>query len=96
MSDDLPIERLHAVVKGRVQGVGFRYYVQQHAGLLNVNGWVRNVWDGSVEWVGEGPHEALLRLLGTVYQGPPSSMVEDIESEWLPATGEFTSFRVKI
>ena len=95
MTGEREMERLHAVVRGRVQGVGFRYYVQQQAVTLQINGWVRNLWDGSVEWVGEGTHSALLHLLGAVYQGSPSSIVEDVESEWLPATGEFTSFRVR-
>ena len=93
---DLPVmERLQGVVRGRVQGVGFRYFVQQNAVELAITGWVRNTWDGSVEFAAEGAHASLLRLLGLLYQGPPSALVDDVESEWLPATGEFASFRVR-
>jgi len=89
------LERMTAVVSGRVQGVGFRYYVQQAAVLLKLVGWVRNRWDGCVEVVAEGSHTQLLQLLGLLYQGPPSAEVEDVDADWQPASGEYSSFRVK-
>jgi len=88
-------ERLVAVVSGRVQGVGFRYYVQQAAVLLKLVGWVRNRWDGCVEVVAEGSHNNLLQLLRVLYQGPSSAVVEDVDADWQPASGEYSSFRVK-
>ena len=59
MSDD-SMTRLHVHLKGRVQGVGFRYFVQRTASRLEVYGWVRNRWDGSVEVLAEGPRHAWL------------------------------------
>ncbi|TMG57453.1 MAG: acylphosphatase, partial [Chloroflexi bacterium] len=56
------VERLHAVVRGDVQGVGFRYYVQRKARQLGLPGWVRNNDDGSVELVAEGERDALEQL----------------------------------
>lgn len=47
-------QRLYAVVEGRVQGVGFRYFTQERAVLLGLNGWVRNRWNGTVELIAEG------------------------------------------
>lgn len=88
-------ERIHAVVTGRVQGVGFRYFVQQNAIRLHLTGWVRNQWDGSVELVAEGDHETLLQLLLAVTKGPPSSVVDSVDADWLDASGEFQSFHVK-
>ena len=88
-------ERIHAVVTGRVQGVGFRYFVQQNAIRLALTGWVRNQWDGSVELLAEGSHEALLQLLLAVSKGPPSAVVTNVDTDWLDASGEFQSFHVK-
>ena len=86
---------LHATVRGRVQGVSFRYFVTEQAQQLNLLGWVRNRWDSSVELMAEGPHNRLLNLLDTLHSGPPAARVDEVEAEWLPATGEFTSFWVR-
>lgn len=61
--------RLHAVIEGRVQGVGFRYYVEENARILNLTGWVRNRWDGSVETVAEGDRETLEKFLLALRHG---------------------------
>jgi acylphosphatase len=87
--------RLHAVVDGHVQGVGFRFYVEEAALALSLDGWVRNRWEGTVEVTAEGPRPDLEKLLATLYRGPRSSTVTGIETEWLPATGEFHGFRVR-
>jgi len=80
MSD--PAEpRVHLVVSGRVQGVGFRAWVL-HRGLeLRVRGWVRNCRDGSVEVEAAGPLPALLRLRKLVEDGPPLAHVLSIREE---------------
>ena len=91
--DDL--SRLHINVEGRVQGVGFRYFVVENAQRLNLSGWVRNRWDGSVELVAEGNRQSLDNLLAAVRRGPRSSMVLGIKIDWGEATGEFRDFRVK-
>lgn len=86
--------RLHAVIDGTVQGVGFRAFVQQHARDLNLTGWVRNTYEGFVEVTAEGPRQQLEKLLDRLRTGPRGAFVSEVQKEWLPATGEFTDFRV--
>ncbi len=88
--------RLHAVIEGRVQGVGFRYYVEENARILNLTGWVRNRWDGSVETVAESDRETLEKFLLALRRGPRSSQVSDVTVEWLLAAGEFNHFTIKM
>lgn len=88
------LSRIHARVRGRVQGVSFRFFVQETAHRLGISGWVRNRWDGSVEIVAEADKASLDELLTHVRRGPRAANVTDVESEWLPATGEFDHFRV--
>jgi acylphosphatase len=87
--------RLHAIVEGRVQGVGFRFFVQETATALGLAGWVRNRWDGSVEVLAEGKRERLEKLLSALYRGPRSAFVEQVTPEWQAATGEFSGFYVR-
>jgi acylphosphatase len=87
--------RLHATVGGRVQGVSFRYFVVEQAEGLDLTGWVRNRWDGSVEVMAEGRHIQLEILMQALREGPPMARVANVEHEWLPFTGEFTGFQVK-
>jgi acylphosphatase len=89
------MRRLHIVVEGIVQGVGFRFFVQEMAVSLNLGGWVRNRWDGSVEVVAEGESVQLEQLLTLIYRGPRNADVRGVSPEWLPATGEFKSFTIK-
>ncbi len=89
------LTRLHAVVEGRVQGVGFRYFVLETAELLGVTGWVRNRWDDTVEVIAEGRRADLERLFRALERGPSAAYVSQVQQEWLPATGEFRSFMVK-
>jgi len=88
--------RLHAVVEGRVQGVGFRYFVEETALALNLTGWVRNRWNGTVETVAEGERAILEKFLLTLQRGPRSARVSEVSSQWLPATGEFNRFTIKM
>lgn len=87
--------RLHAVVEGRVQGVGFRAFVVSQANRLSLTGWVRNCWDGSVEVVAEGGRSALDQLLGALKRGPSGSLVSKVTTQWLEASGEYRHFTVK-
>ncbi|TMD54260.1 MAG: acylphosphatase, partial [Chloroflexi bacterium] len=64
------LEELHAYVHGRVQGVGFRYFVAQKAQSLGLRGYVRNEYDGSVEVLAQGPRPALEHLLTYLRRGP--------------------------
>jgi len=88
-------ERLSARVRGIVQGVGFRYFTRESAARLGLTGWVRNVADGSVELVAEGPRADLERLIELITAGPQLSSVRGIESDWSEATGEFRGFTVR-
>jgi acylphosphatase len=86
--------RLHAIVHGSVQAVGFRYFVLTRVHGSGIRGWVRNRGDGSVECVAEGPRDRLDRLLGELRQGPRSAEVSEVEVEWEPARGDLHDFRV--
>jgi acylphosphatase len=87
--------RLHAIVRGFVQGVSFRYYTQRKAEVLGVAGWVRNRRDGSVEVTAEGTSAGLAALLDFLKAGPPSAEVSDVEAAWQEPTGEFSGFEVR-
>jgi len=86
--------RLEANVRGTVQGVGFRWFVQRHATLLALTGGVRNLRDGSVEVVAEGPPEALAALLRDLQAGPSGARVSAVHHAMLQATGEYFTFEV--
>jgi acylphosphatase len=87
--------RLHAWIHGFVQGVSFRYYTIRQAKGLEIFGWVRNRWDGSVEVVAEGPRDAVNRLLSWLHRGPPAAEVDRVEVHWEQPAGEFSRFEVR-
>jgi acylphosphatase len=87
--------RLDAVVRGRVQGVGFRYFVLEEANRLGVGGWVANERDGSVRCVAEGPRAQLETLLDLLRAGPRGAWVDDVEARWGPAAGDLQRFTVR-
>jgi len=90
-----PTRRLHVIVKGRVQGVGFRAFVLEQAQRLSLTGWVRNTWEGNVEVLAEGARSDLDTLYGLLDPGPSGSFVEKMDPEWSAGTGEFILFRVE-
>ena len=92
---DQEIKRIHAAIHGRVQGVGFRYFVTEIASTHHITGWTRNRWNGTVEVVGEGEKQNLEQFLDALRRGPRASNVSKVDFEWLDANGEFESFRVK-
>ncbi|MCB9539018.1 MAG: acylphosphatase [Myxococcales bacterium] len=87
--------RLHLRVRGRVQGVFFRASTQSTARDLGLTGWVRNLPDGDVEAVAEGPRDALERLLAWTHEGPAQARVDAVDPTWTEATGEFADFSVR-
>jgi acylphosphatase len=91
--DDL--ERIHIWVTGRVQGVGFRAFVQQYGVLLGLNGWVRNAGYDMVETVAEGPHARLEKFVEAVKTGPRAGRVDDARIVWETPKGEFRDFGIK-
>ena len=76
------MHRVHLVVRGRVQGVGFRYFVVRRAAALGLDGWVSNRADGSVEVEAEGGREALASLVEALRQGPSQAHVTDVLAAW--------------
>ena len=71
----------HVEVSGRVQGVGYRAWVQHQALRLELEGWVRNRRDGSVEAVFSGPEEAVARAIDACRRGPAGARVDAVEAE---------------
>lgn len=88
------VSALHAIVDGRVQGVGFRMFVQRTAAALDLTGWVRNKDDGRVEVWAEGPLQDNLKLLDALRKGPSSSFVQNVSTWWEQPTGKYTRFSV--
>jgi acylphosphatase len=92
---DNEIMRIHAIVEGDVQGVGFRAFVQRQAINLRLKGWVRNLWDGNVEVLAEGERTHLNKLLDALWRGPSGSHVTQVIHEWQESTGESIGFSIK-
>ena len=69
----------HVTVRGRVQGVGYRAFVADEADARNLEGWVRNCRDGSVEAVFAGPKEVVLEMIELCRQGPPGARVDQLD-----------------
>jgi acylphosphatase len=87
--------RLHLIVSGRVQGVGFRFSAYDEAKDLALAGWVRNLPNGDVEIVAEGRRENLQMLAAWAHLGPPSAHVTTVREESSDFTGEFKDFRIR-
>lgn len=88
------MERLHAIIAGRVQGVSFRYYTQRRARELGIVGWVRNLPDGRVETLAEAERPTLETYLEFLHTGSPAARVSRVQHVWQPATGEFSTFEI--
>jgi len=86
------VERLHGVVHGDVQGVGFRYFLMREARRLGLRGWVRNRDDGTVEFVAEGRRSDLERLKQVAGQGPRTARVDRVDGHWSAATENLDPF----
>lgn len=91
----MDILRVRVMARGFVQGVGYRAFVRRYARTLGVTGYARNLGDGSVEVVGEGPRDALDPFLAAVRRGSPSGRVDAVEVTWEPATDEYSAFMIR-
>lgn len=85
----------HAIVQGRVQGVGFRVFTLQAAQRYGINGWVRNLPNGTVEVHAEGDDLALTEFLTELYKGPIMSHVNNIEIDWDHAEPSHGNFEIR-
>lgn len=91
-----PVRTVAAVIRGRVQGVGYRYWTRERAERLGLSGHVRNRPDGAVEAVFSGTPEAVATMLEACRQGPPGARVEDLalaEPDNPPSEGPFRILR---
>lgn len=88
--------RLTALVRGRVQGVGFRYFARRTAAGLGLRGYVRNRPDGAVEVVAEGPRPTLEELLRRLERGPAGARVEQVEVAWSAPEGKLSGFHIRV
>lgn len=87
---------LHALVHGYVQGVGFRFFVEDRARELNLTGYVRNLRDRrSLEVVAEGERDKLAALLASLERGPRGARVENVEATWGAFTGTHSRFEIR-
>jgi len=85
---------MHVIISGRVQGVFFRAYTREAAVALKLTGWVRNLHDGRVEAVFEGEDANIHTMMESCKKGPPHSIVQKIDADEEPYTGEFRDFRI--
>jgi acylphosphatase len=88
------MHQLRAVVHGRVQGVGFRWFVARRAEERGLGGAVRNLPDGSVEVIAEGAREDLEALLGELRSGPPRARVERVDELWSEGPARHRGFGI--
>jgi acylphosphatase len=87
---------LKALVMGKVQGVGFRYFTERVAEAMGLSGYVMNCREGSVEVVAEGERGALEEFLRRLTQGPSAARVEKVETAWGPYTGAYRGFSIRL
>jgi acylphosphatase len=95
MSESSPVS-LHALVHGRVQNVGFRFFVDDLARSYGLTGFVRNLSYGrTVEVTAEGQRTDLETLLKQLHEGPPGAHVERVDASWNQATGNYDRFSIR-
>ena len=88
------MERFVAIISGRVQMVMYRDFVERKATSLKLTGEVRNLTDGTVEVIAEGPRTQLEELIRKLHRGPLLAHVEQVAVVWQSATGAFTAFKI--
>jgi acylphosphatase len=87
--------RVHVIVEGLVQGIGFRWFAARHAQARNLRGYVRNCVDGTVEVDAEGDRALLEEFLREIRTGPRSAQVKDLAIEWLPPGQREPGFHIR-
>ncbi|HKM85239.1 MAG TPA: acylphosphatase [Terriglobales bacterium] len=94
-NDQLHAQARRFLVRGRVQGVGFRWFVEREAHILQIAGWVRNNHDGSVEVVAMGTREQLAGLRSRLQEGPRAARIDDVEESEAELVAGLKSFQVR-
>src|SRR5690554_7489469 len=94
LSSPSNVETLAVRITGKVQGVGYRITTVRQAHSLGVTGWVRNLEDGSVEGLLQGPHDRIDQMLSWLHIGPPAARVEDRKSTRLNSSHVRNSYAV--
>lgn len=87
--------RVHIIVQGLVQGVGFRWFVAREAGSLGLHGFVKNRADGTVELEAEGDRQLIEALIAHVKVGPRSAQVRDLQIEWQQPHSDTRPFEIR-
>ncbi len=87
-------ERLHLIVEGNVQGVGFRFFIYELGTYLKLTGWVKNKINGNVEILSEGPRESLDAFLGEAKRGPQMARVVNVSVEWRKPINDLPPFTI--
>lgn len=90
----MPITRMHAVISGTVQGVGFRYWTARKADGLRLGGYARNRFDGTVEVEAEGPEDAVDELMELLWSGPPTATVTGVDIRTVEPHGDDEAFNI--
>ena len=83
------------LIRGEVQGVGFRYFAQRSAARHQIRGYVKNLEDGRVEALAEGPQKAIEEFKNDLAAGPSYSRVEHLEETVLEPSGSYPAFRIE-
>jgi acylphosphatase len=94
-STEKPTEARRFLVRGRVQGVGFRWFVEHEAHILGIAGWVRNNMDGSVEVLAMGSRDQVLGLKSRLQRGPRAARVDVVEEAEAKPIAGLTTFRIE-
>jgi acylphosphatase len=94
-STEKAIEARRFIVRGRVQGVGFRWFVEREAHLLGIAGWVRNNSDSSVEVLAMGTRDQLASLRSRLRAGPRAARVDEVEESGAQPIANLTAFRIE-
>jgi len=87
--------RAHLYIEGRVQGVFYRGFTKELAQKLELHGWVRNLSDGRVEAVFEGPKHLIDKAIKQCHVGPPGSRITGIDVQWEASSGDRKGFFVR-
>ena len=94
-STEKAIEARRFIVRGRVQGVGFRWFVEREAHILGIAGWVRNNADSSVEVLAMGTRDQLAGLRSRLRDGPRAARVDDVQESEAKPVPHLSTFRIE-